>query len=130
MAPTSLRGVCWLEAGTYGEVALTQRLRDALVGINLDVPEEALVDAFRKLTRPESADLIQRSRAVNRLLVNGERGEYPTAGGGIGGAQVQEMNFDGARSNDWRAVNRFAAVENKHEGRTCVMPVANRLSLA
>ena len=62
------------ERRDYGEVVLAQRLRDALARLNPALPAEALDDAFRKLTRSEGADLIQRNRALHRLLVNGSLG--------------------------------------------------------
>ena len=57
------------ERRDYAEVVLAQRLRDALARLNPELPAEALEDAFRKLTRPEGADLVQRNRALHRLLV-------------------------------------------------------------
>ena len=45
------------ERTDYGEVVLAQRLRDALARLNPGLPAEALEDAFRKLTRPEGAEL-------------------------------------------------------------------------
>ena len=45
------------ERDDYGQVVLAQRLRDALARLNPALPAEALDDAFRKLTRPEGADL-------------------------------------------------------------------------
>jgi type I restriction enzyme R subunit len=57
------------ERDDYGQVVLAQRLRDALARLNPALPAEALEDAFRKLARPEGADLIQRNRALHRLLV-------------------------------------------------------------
>ena len=62
------------ERDDYGQVVLTQRLRDALVRLNPALPAEALEDALRKLTRPEGADLIVRNRALHRLLVDSARG--------------------------------------------------------
>jgi len=51
------------ERDDYGQVALAQRLRDALAWLNPALPGVALDDAFRKLTRPEGAELIRRNRA-------------------------------------------------------------------
>ena len=45
------------ERSDYGQVVLAQRLRDALAQLNRGLPAEALDDAFRKLTRPESTEL-------------------------------------------------------------------------
>jgi len=40
------------ERDDYDQMVLAQRLRDALVRLNPDLPAEALEDAFRKLTEP------------------------------------------------------------------------------
>jgi type I restriction enzyme R subunit len=77
------------ERSDYREVVLAQRLRDALARLNPTLPAEALEDAFRKLTRPEGADLIQRNRALHRLLVNGVTVEYRTREGEVRGAQAR-----------------------------------------
>src|SRR5438552_9483362 len=95
------------ERGDYGEVVLSQRLRDALARLNPALPADALETAFRRLTRPEGADLIQRNRALHRLLVEGVTVEYRTPEGDIRGAQARGIDFDDPASNDWLAVNQF-----------------------
>jgi type I site-specific restriction-modification system R (restriction) subunit len=67
----------------YRDVLLEGRLRQALVRLNPDLPHEALKEAFRKLTRVDappacSADrsLVERNRAVHRMLVDGVTVEY------------------------------------------------------
>lgn len=105
------------ERGDYGEVVLAQRLRDALWRLNPALPAEALEDAFRKLTRPEGADLIVRNRALHRLLVDGVTVEYRDADGSIRGAQVQVIDFEHPDNNHWLAVNQFSLVENKRPWR-------------
>jgi type I restriction enzyme R subunit len=118
------------ERRDYGEVVLAQRLRDALARLNPDLPAEALEDAFRKLTRPEGADLIQRNRYIHRLLVDGVTVEYRTADGGIRGAPVRVLDFDDPDNNDWLAVNQFAVVENRHSRRPDIVLFVNGLPLA
>lgn len=113
----------------YGEVVLTQRLRDALARLNPKLPVEALEDAFRKLMRPEGMDLVQRNRALHRLLVDGVTVEYRDAEGGIRGAQAQVIDFDDPASNDWLAVNQFSVTENKHSRRPDVVLFVNGLPL-
>jgi len=56
------------ERADYSEVWLSQLLRDALAWLNPALPAEALYDAFRKLTRTEDADLIQRNRMRERVF--------------------------------------------------------------
>ena len=113
----------------YGEVVLTQRLRDALARLNPKLPVEALEDAFRKLMRPEGMDLVQRNRALHRLLVDGVTVEYRDAEGGIRGAQARVIDFDDPASNDWLAVNQFSVTENKHSRRPDVVLFVNGLPL-
>jgi type I restriction enzyme R subunit len=118
------------ERDDYGQVVLTQRLRDALVRLNPDLPAEGLEDAFRKLTRSEGADLIHRNRALHRLLVDGVTVEYRAAEGAIRGAQARVLDFDDPAGNDWLAVNQFSVVENKHARRPDVVLFVNGLPLA
>jgi type I restriction enzyme R subunit len=118
------------ERSDYGEVVLAQRLRDALARLNPALPAEALEDAFRKLTRPEGADLIQRNRALHRLLVDGVTVEYRDAEGAIRGEQARVIDFDDVGANDWLAVNQFSVVENKSTRRPDVVLFVNGLPLA
>ena len=118
------------ERDDYGQVVLAQRLRDALARLNPTLPTEALDDAFRKLTRPEGADLIVGNRALHRLMVDGVTVEYRDADGSLRGAQVRAIDFDGPAGNDWLAVNQFSVVENKHSRRPDVVLFVNGLPLA
>jgi len=99
------------ERRDYDEAVLAQRLRDALVRLNPALPAEALENAFRKLTRPEGADLIQRNRGLHRLLVNGVTVEYRTREGEVRGAQARVIDFDQPAGNDWIAVNQFSVTD-------------------
>ena len=118
------------ERDDYGQVVLAQRLRDALARLNPVLPAEALDDAFRKLTRPEGAELVAHSRALHRLLVDGVTVEYRTAEGEIRGAQARVIDFDKPPANDWLAVNQFSVTENKHARRPDVVLFVNGLPLA
>src|SRR5881296_242547 len=118
------------ERDDYRQVVLSQRFRDALARLNPALPAEALEDAFRKLTRPEGAELILRNRALHRLLVDGVTVEYRDAGGNIRGAQARVIDFNDPAGNDWMAVNQFSVVENKHSRRPDVVLFVNGLPLA
>ncbi|GAB4297654.1 MAG: type I restriction endonuclease subunit R [Desulfuromonadia bacterium] len=118
------------ERRDYGETVLSQRLRDALALLNPALPAEALEDAFRKLTRPEGAELVQRNRALHRLLVDGVTVEYRTPEGEIRGAQARVIDFDDPDRNDWLAVNQFSVTDNKHTRRPDVVLFVNGLPLA
>ena len=123
-------GEAFAERADYGQVILEGRLRDALARLNPDLPFEALEDAFRKMIRPEGADLLAHNGTVHRLLVDGVTVEYRTEEGEIRGAQARVVDFDHAEENDWLAVNQFSVVENKHTRRADVVLFLNGLPLA
>ncbi|MCS1407099.1 MAG: hypothetical protein M2R45_00255 [Verrucomicrobia subdivision 3 bacterium] len=56
--PDVALGMLNAERDDYGQGVLEQRLRDALVILNPDLPAETLDDTFRRLTRPEGARFV------------------------------------------------------------------------
>src|ERR1035437_4626886 len=102
---------------TYRDVVLERRLREALVQLNPDLPQEALDDAFRKIVRADGPSLIERNRAVHRMLVDGVTVEYRRADGSIAGAQERVIDFDAPEANDWLAVNQFTVVGPQGQAR-------------
>ena len=73
----------------YRDVLLESRLRQALLRTNPDLPAEALEDAYRKLTRSDAPSLVERNRAMHRILVNGVTVEYRWPDRSIAGAQAR-----------------------------------------
>ena len=73
----------------YRDVVLERRLHQALEHLNPDLPTDALEDACRKLIRSDAPSLIERNRAVHRMLVNGVTVEYRRPDGSIAGAQAR-----------------------------------------
>ena len=113
----------------YGQVILAQRVRDALVRFNSDLPAEALDDAFRRLVNPEGPTLEACNRAFHHMIVDGITVEYHEADGAIRGAQARVLDFDDPANNDWLSVNQFTVVENKHERRPDIVLFVNGLPL-
>jgi len=114
----------------YRDVVLESRLRQALVSLNPDLPAEALEDAFRKLTRTDAPSLVERNRAVHRMLVDGVTVEYRRPDGSIAGAQARVLDFESPGNNDWLAVNQFTVAEGQHTRRPDVVLFVNGLPLA
>jgi type I restriction enzyme R subunit len=73
----------------FRDVVLEVRLRTALAKLNPDLPAEAREDAFRKLTRTTAPTLIERNRALHRMLVDGVTVEHRRPDGSIGGAATR-----------------------------------------
>ena len=115
---------------SYSEVLLPGALRSALVRMNPSLPVEAIDDAYRKLTRVDAPSLVERNRAVHRMLVDGVTVEYRSAAGGIRGAQARVIDFDAPDRNDWLAVNQFTVSEGQHTRRPDIVLFVNGLPLA
>ncbi len=114
----------------YRDVILERRLREALVSVNPDLPPEALEDAYRKLTRVDAPSLIERNRAVHRMLVDGVTVEYRRKDGSIAGAQAKAIDFSDPEANDWLAVNQFTVAEGQNVRRPDIVIFVNGLPLA
>jgi type I restriction enzyme R subunit len=114
----------------YRDVLLEGRLRQALVRLNPDLPPEAIEDAYRKLTRADAPSLVERNRAVHRMLVDGVTVEYRRNDGSIAGAQALVIDFDTPANDDWLAVNQFTVSEGQHTRRPDVVVFVNGLPLA
>lgn len=117
------------ERKDYSEVSLEKRLRDSLKKLNRDLPEEALEDAFRKLSQPQGSTLEARNRDFHRMLTDGVVVEYRTDGDEIRGTQVQVIDFEKPQANDWLAVNQFTVTENKNTRRPDIVLFVNGLPI-
>jgi type I restriction enzyme R subunit len=94
------------------------------------LPTEALDDAFRKLTKTDAPTLVERNRALHRMLVDGVNVEYRRKDGSIAGAQAWVLDFDHPDNNDWLVVNQFTVSEGQHMRRPDVVLFVNGLPLA
>ena len=90
---------------------LERRLRQALQRLNPQVPADALEEAFRKLTRPDSPSLVANNHVVHKYLVEGVPVEYQRPDGSIGGDLVRVLDYDEPENNEFLAVNQFTVVE-------------------
>jgi len=114
----------------YRDVFLERRLRDALSRLNPQLPPDAVDEAHRKLTRSDAPTLIERNRALHRMLVDGITVEYRRPDGSIAGAQARLLDFDDPSANAWMAINQFTVVEGQHDRRPDIVLFVNGLPLA
>lgn len=118
------------ERDNYGQVVLLERLRHSLLSLNPKIPHDAIEEAFRKLTLPDSPSLILNNHAIHRYLIEGVQVEYTRDDGSFAGDYVQVIDFDNPDNNDFLAVNQFTVVENKHDRRPDIVLFVNGLPLA
>lgn len=118
------------ERDNYEQVMLELRLRQALQRLNPKVPAEALEDAFRKLTRPDSPSLLANNHIIHKYLVDGIPVEYQRPDGSIGGDLVRVLDYDTPENNEFLAINQFTVVEDRHERRPDIVLFINGLPMA
>jgi type I restriction enzyme R subunit len=128
--PTIAPGEAAAERADYGEVILADRLRQSLRRLNPQAPPDALEEAFRKVTRPDSPSLVGANHTVHRYLMEGVPVEFQRADGSIGGDQIRLLDNDTPENNEFLVVNQFTVVENKHERRPDIVIFVNGLPLA
>lgn len=114
----------------WRDVVLEGRLRRTLARLSPELPPDALEDAYRKLTRVDAPSLLERNRAVHRMLIDGANVEYRRNDGSISGAQARIIDFDTPANNDWLVVNQFTVTEGQHTRRPDVVLFINGLPLA
>ena len=117
------------ERGSFGEVVLIDRLRDAIRRLNPAIPEEAREEALRKVLRVATPSLVQTNRAFHRMLRDGVPVEYPRPDGSIAGDHVRLVDFSDVRANDWLVVNQFTVIEGQHNRRPDIVIFVNGLPL-
>ncbi|MCY3878636.1 MAG: type I restriction endonuclease subunit R [Rhodobacteraceae bacterium] len=118
------------ERGSYDEVLLTGRLREALARLNPQLPAETLGDVLRKVRQTESPSLVEENRRLHRYLVEGVPIEIPREDGSVGGETARLIDLDDIEANDWLAVNQFTVIERENNRRPDVVLFVNGLPLA
>jgi type I restriction enzyme R subunit len=97
----------------YSDVILPNRLRERLRIINPSIPDEAIDDAFRKITRTDSQDMVSDNQSFHNMLVNGVNVEYRRNDGSIKDDKVFVIDYNELDNNEFLAVNQLTVIEKK-----------------
>jgi type I restriction enzyme R subunit len=130
--PNIAPGELFSERASYSDVILKGRARTVLLGnINPSIPQEAIEDAYRKLTRAihESPLLAANNHRFHKMVTEGVDVEYKDATGRIVGDKVWLVDFNNPENNDWLVVNQFTVVEGNSNRRPDVVVFVNGLPL-
>ncbi|MBU0520442.1 DEAD/DEAH box helicase family protein, partial [bacterium] len=117
------------EAANYSDVVLVDRLRRAITAINPNIPESAIDDVIRKVTRTEYPSLIENNRRFHRMLTDGVDVSYMQDGREVHD-KVWLLDLNDLSNNDWLAVNQFTVIEGQKNRRPDVVVFVNGLPLA
>ena len=118
------------ERGSYDQVLLTVRLREALARLNPHLPAETLDEVLRKMQQTETPSLIEENRRLHRYLIEGVPVEVAREDGSIGGDVARLIDFADVHANDWLAVNQYTVIEGQKNRRPDLVLFVNGLPLA
>ena len=104
------------ERGSYSDVLLLKRLREALIRINPTLPEEAIDKAVHEIVHIVEPTLEKTNRKFHFMLRDGVRVEV-SKGERKAWEIVKLFDFDDPANNDWLAVNQFTVIETKEKPR-------------
>jgi type I restriction enzyme R subunit len=117
------------ERGSFGEVVLMERLREAIARLNPAIREDARDEALRKVLRHDAPSLVGNNRAFHPMFCDGVSVEYRRDDGSIAGDNVRLIDFDNPDANDWLAVNQFTVIEGQNNRRPDIVVFVNGLPL-
>ena len=115
------------ERADFTQVVLEERLRDALLNLNPDLPASALEGGLRCLINPDGPNLETRNRAFHRTLTNGVTVDVRGPDGTTTGVPAKVVDFEDPANNDWLAVNQFTVKEGQYTRRADIVLFVNGL---
>lgn len=129
--PDIAPGELFAERASYSDVLLEKRIKSALASINPSIPQDAIEDAYRKLSRTihESPLLAVNNHSFHKMLTDGIDVEYKNSEGRIVGDKVWLIDFKNLDNNDWLAVNQFTVIEGQNNRRPDVVVFINGMPL-
>ncbi len=98
------------ERGSPRKTLLLPRIEHALQRLNPDLPQAALDEALRQITRLESPDLLSDNMAFHKMLTRGIPLDVRHEDGSIRGETIWLVDFDDPDNNDWLAVNQLTII--------------------
>src|SRR5687768_13050573 len=99
---------------TYAEVVLTHRLRQAIDAINPSIPAEAREEAYKKVLRTLSPDMLTNNEAFHVTLTDGIDVKFRTDGG-TRSDKVWLIDYTvNSTKNQFLAVNQYTVIENNN----------------
>ncbi len=109
------------EREDYGDVILTERLKEALPRINPRLPNEAVEEALRQILFPQSPSLIMNNKAFQKMITDGIDVQVKRADGAYGTEKAYVFDFAKPLINDFMAANQFTVMEHGAEKRPDVV---------
>ena len=117
------------ERTDFTQVVLEERLRDALLNLNPELPSSALETGLRQLINPVGPTLEARNRSFHHALTRGVTVPVRRPDGTTSGEPAAVVDFENPANNDWLAVNQVTVKENQSTRRADIVLFLNGLPL-
>ena len=117
------------ERADFTQVVLEERLRQALINLNPNLPPSALETGLRNLINPEGPTLEARNRSFHHALTRGVTIPIRRPDGTTSGEPANVVDFENPDNNDWLAVNQVTVKENQSTRRSDIVLFLNGLPL-
>ena len=117
------------ERDSYKEVALEERLRNALYSINSEIPNKAIESAIREVLIPKEPSMLENNRNFHRMVTDGIDVEYEREDGSIKYDKVWLFDKKDKKNNDWLVINQFTVQEGEYTRRPDIVVFVNGLPL-
>ena len=113
---------------SYGEVLLSDKLREAINRLNPDIPTPVREDALNQIKRIHSEQLIVGNENFHKTLIEGVKVSV-RKGSESRGDSVRLIDFQNPENNEYYAVNQFTVIEDGHNHRPDIVLFINGLPL-
>ena len=117
------------EREDYGDVILAERLKEALTRINPKLPEDAIEDALRQITIPQSPSLVMNNKAFQKMITDGIDVSVKQADGSYRTEKIYAFDYEKPLNNEFMAANQFTVVEHGADKRPDVVVFVNGIPL-
>ena len=105
------------ERTSYSDVILSERLIEALLRINHDLPREAARRVSQMLESPGETDLVKANQLIQGWFTEGIQLSIRDSKGEEATRRIWLLDFDNPNNNDWLVVNQFSFAHNSGEGK-------------
>lgn len=117
------------EREDYSDVILGERLKEALNRINPNIPVDAIDDAFRQITVPQSPSLIMNNKAFQKMITDGIDVQVKQPDASYRTEKVYAFDFEKPHNNEFMVANQFTVIEHGVEKRPDVVVFINGIPL-
>lgn len=104
-------------------------MKEALARNNPRLPEEALEEAFRQITIPQSPSLLMNNKAFHKMITDGIDVQVRREDAGYRTEKAYVFDFEKPQNNDFMVANQFTVVEHGVEKRPDLIAFVNGLPL-